>query len=552
MGAFLSYSIISGLAMLAMYLGYKIFLARDNQHSFNRGVLLLIYAVSWVCPLAASWVEYHRYDTRPDIVQLPVGHSEVVVDMVVRQNTLAHQLWSSVLVWIFIAGMAVVAVRTAITWFRLLAVIRQGEKIRRDGYTLVVTSDERLAPFSWMHYVVVGRGDYADNCAAIATHELKHVKSMHWIDLLVAQAVCIVNWFNPAAWLMRDELMLVHEYQADMAVVDSGADAQEYQLLLIKKAAGSRFPSLANSLNHSKLKKRITMMYKEKSGAGRRMKVLALVPVLMLVLGVAVMPPVRAAVSTISSTGLSLRKGSEKTEESKNDVPEFRVTDINNYDNKTTVRIEVKGLGNYIKTSGGTLTTCGRTYQAINQSCVKTGSEAVIEIVFPFLSEFEATSMTVNVNDEAIPFNLEELFARATFDPSELKPAVNVDEGALRKQAPSTLDDAINSALVDNPLEVAALVLNKNVTPGDIYVNGVKIGEADMHKLNAEDIALVVINKQNKTTNITTKSASASSGMRILLDGREIDQAEMNAYPADKIASVSVDKQTNTISITSK
>lgn len=85
--------------------------------------------------------------------------------------------------------------------------------------------------------------------------QLKHVRSRHWIDLLIAQAVCVVNWFNPAAWLMRDELMLVHEYQADMAVIDHGHDPQEYQMLLIKKAVGSRFPSLANSLNHSKLKK---------------------------------------------------------------------------------------------------------------------------------------------------------------------------------------------------------------------------------------------------------------------------------------------------------
>ena len=551
MGAFLSYSIISGLAMLAMYLGYKIFLARDKQHGFNRGVLLLIYAVSWASPLTAAWVEHHRYDSRPDIVQLPVVHSDVVVDVIVRQNTLAHQWLSSVLVWIFIAGMAVVAVRTAVTWCRLLAVIHRGEKISREGYILVVTSDERLAPFSWMHYVVMGRSDYSDSCSAIAIHELKHVKSLHWIDLLVAQAVCIVNWFNPAAWLMRDELMLVHEYQADMAVIDSGADPQEYQLLLIKKAAGSRFPSLANSLNHSKLKKRITMMYKEKSGAGRRMKALALVPVLVLVLGVAAMPPVRAAVSTLSSTGLSPRKGSEKSAESKTDGLQFRVTSIDNYDNKTTVRIEVKGLGNYIKTSGGTLTTCGHTYSAINQSCVKTGSEAVINIVFPFLSEFESTSMTVNVNDEAIPFNLEELFDKAKPGLSVQQATVNLDEAAPGKQAPATPGRAINSA-VDNPLDVAALVINKNATPGDIYVNGVKMEKADMHKLNDEDIALVVINKQNNTTNITTKSSAASSGMRILLDGREIDLDEMNAYPADKIASMSVDKQTNTISIISK
>ncbi len=86
-----------------------------------------------------------------------------------------------------------------------------------------------------MRYIVINRGDYENKCAAITVHELKHVESHHWIDLLIAQIVCVVDWFNPVAWLMRDELMLVHEYQADMAVIDNGNDPQEYQILLIKK-----------------------------------------------------------------------------------------------------------------------------------------------------------------------------------------------------------------------------------------------------------------------------------------------------------------------------
>lgn len=60
----------------------------------------------------------------------------------------------------------------------------------------------------------------------------------------MAQAVCIVNWFNPAAWLMRDELMLVHEYQADVAVIEHGNDPQEYQMLLIKKSCWRQIPVL--------------------------------------------------------------------------------------------------------------------------------------------------------------------------------------------------------------------------------------------------------------------------------------------------------------------
>ncbi len=229
MGAFLSYCIVSGLVMLAMYLAYRLFLAGENQHGFNRVVLLLVYAVSFAALPVAGVLKHLPARGVPQASGL-AGLATFDVAAPLRQP-----LWGSVLIWVFMAGMASVAVKTAVTWVRLSRVIRRGRRIERDGYTLVVADSERFAPFSWMRYVVVGRSDFENGCAAIAAHELKHVECRHWLDLLLAQAVCVVNWFNPAAWLMRDELMLVHEYQADMAVIDGGHDPQDYQMLLIKK-----------------------------------------------------------------------------------------------------------------------------------------------------------------------------------------------------------------------------------------------------------------------------------------------------------------------------
>ena len=47
----------------------------------------------------------------------------------------------------------------------------------------------------------------------------------------------------------------IHEYQADKGVLSQGIDATKYQLLLVKKAVGSSLYTLANSFNHSKIKK---------------------------------------------------------------------------------------------------------------------------------------------------------------------------------------------------------------------------------------------------------------------------------------------------------
>lgn len=237
MGAFLSYSIIAGMALLALYLAYRVFLSRDNQHGFNRSVLIGIYVVSFTAPLVIDTLAYFSLNDYPD-AQTFEGVSNASAGVPAS----SQPIWCTLLIWSFIAGMAAVSAKTVITWIRLVRVIRSGEKIRRNGFTLVVTDNDEFAPFSWMRYVVISRADYDNSCPAITAHELKHIASMHWVDLLIAQAVCIINWFNPAAWLMRDELMLIHEYQADMAVIDSGHDPQEYQMLLIRKAVGARFP----------------------------------------------------------------------------------------------------------------------------------------------------------------------------------------------------------------------------------------------------------------------------------------------------------------------
>ena len=315
MGKLLAYLIISGITMLAMYLVYKLFIARDNQHGFNRGLLLAIYLVSFsVYPI------YNFFGNRAINQTLPNEINIETLDRLTVESG-AQSGWGTILIWIFLIGALIVTVRTIITWIRIVRVVRSGEKVKKDGYTLIIIDNDKIAPFSWMHYVVINRKEFDNRNSAIIAHELKHISSYHWLDLLIAQFVCIVNWFNPAAWLMRDELMLVHEYQADMAVISGGHNPQEYQMLLIKKAVGARFPSLANSINHSKLKKRITMMYKSKSGAGSKLKALALVPMVALALSVATVPAVKAAVVAISNSEVSLDKGNEKSQSNQVSLP---------------------------------------------------------------------------------------------------------------------------------------------------------------------------------------------------------------------------------------
>lgn len=313
MGAILSYSINVAMFLLPMYLIYKWLLAHETFHRFNRMVILLSYAVALLSVPTMTIVERLSVEAVVskgafDINSL-MGNAHVV-------NDNSGSIWWMVLLAVYLLGCLVMIIRTLCVWTKIARIIIGGEKQLQVDCMLVITDNSSIAPFSWLRYVVMSREDYTQAGEMILTHEKQHLRCQHWVDLLVAEFVIILNWFNPAVWLLKEELKTIHEYQADEAVLQSGVDAKKYQLLLIKKAVGARFPSLANSLNHSKLKKRITMMLSNRSRKSSRLRALAMVPVVATALLVVNQPSVAGTLSAISSSELSLPdndKGNEKT-----------------------------------------------------------------------------------------------------------------------------------------------------------------------------------------------------------------------------------------------
>ena len=295
MGTLTAYSLQTAVFLLAGYLIYKWLMAQEKQIAFNRWIILGIYVISFTAKPLAEAVGR---------ISVPLGDAAVRIDTLgltpVSVVDAGVPMWPLVIVAVYFAGMTVTAVWTVIVILRLLAIIRSGSTTRYHGYTLVILDTNTVAPFSWGRYIVMSRDDYSSAGEMITAHELAHIGHRHCIDLLIAQLVCILQWFNPASWLLREELKSVHEFQADDSVISRGVDARQYQLLLIKKAVGTRFQSIANSLNHSNLKKRITMMYNQTTSGRRRLRGLALVPALAVALAVTNLP---AVASVLSSTG---------------------------------------------------------------------------------------------------------------------------------------------------------------------------------------------------------------------------------------------------------
>ncbi len=302
MGELMSFTLTSGIILLSMYLPYRLLLAGEKQHRLNRVILHAIYMAAIVIPLV-------RPVALPGISGIEAGAATAETGIAIGRlsgglTEDSGTAWMRVLLWIYIAGAAVALVRLVWAYARLTVIIWNGKKIKMEGYTLVVTGNKNFSPFSWRGYVVVEKTSDATEYPAIMIHEMRHLSACHDMDLMLAQLYAVLVWYNPASWLMIDELKTVHEYEADEAVIDSGLNLRDYQMLLIKKAVGARFPSLANSLNHSKLQKRITMMYQSKSRTAGKLGSLVLVPALAIGIAVVSIPAVASVISGASETTL--------------------------------------------------------------------------------------------------------------------------------------------------------------------------------------------------------------------------------------------------------
>jgi len=252
-------------------------------------------------------------DNNPEVNMIPVVTPAKMID------------WGQIIALLYWAGFIFCLMTTLLSFRKMFVLIRSGRKLQQGRYTLILVPS-CVSPFSWGRYIILSEEDYEKHPDEILTHEMMHLKSHHSIDLLFMECILWLHWFNPAIWLLKRELKDIHEYQADKGVLTQGVDATKYQLLLVKKAVGSSLYTLANSFNHSKIKKRITMMLKGKSNNWARLKLLLLVPVGLIVLNAFARPEVNRQLETLVQS-----KDKETPPEEQQDMKSFFKTELDSY-----------------------------------------------------------------------------------------------------------------------------------------------------------------------------------------------------------------------------
>ena len=303
MTEFLIYDLKVAVLLVVFYLFWQLLASHETFHRLNRMVLLSTIVLSLTLPLCV--VTFHK---TVEVAELPSKNSTSILSNEAGnpdlQQTMLGGLYEregvdwrgllegpsgSVLFLLYLSGAVFCFARTLYSVYSVRRLISKCElhdapqlTQLAGGKVVVAVAEKDISPFSWMRTIIMNKTDFEESNAALLAHECGHIRNHHSVDVLFVDVLTALQWFNPVVWFLRQDLRTIHEYEADAAVVSQGFNRYQYLQLLIRKAAGCGGYSIANGINDSTLKKRITMMLKNKTPKHGWMRLLYIVPVVAL------------------------------------------------------------------------------------------------------------------------------------------------------------------------------------------------------------------------------------------------------------------------------
>ena len=293
MATFIIYIIRWAVCLTLLYSLFGLFLKRETLHGINRIVLLFVLISSMVLPFVqVSTKEANIVTQGREMIERsltpdpsPKGEGSIysqggdAAEELTTPLSTRRGVGGEALILIYLAGLIVCWLRYFWQMAALLQMIHRSNRIKIEGvpsHVRVVTNPSVKAPCSWMRWVILNPTDV--NTRAIIKHELAHIRLGHSWDMLLCELTCRMLWFVPFAWMLRQDLRDVHEYQADAQVLQGGIRDEEYQLLLIKKATSTGLQPVVNAFNQSPIKRRFKMMYRKPSRRWVALKATYLLP----------------------------------------------------------------------------------------------------------------------------------------------------------------------------------------------------------------------------------------------------------------------------------
>jgi len=241
------------VSLAVLWVFYQLVLRRLTFYNLNRWYLLGYSVLCFFIPLIDVGPALGSGDEIGVIRMIPVV---AVAASVSRPGWGIREVAAIALA----AGVLVLLVRLLVRWLSLVRLSRRSRLLAEDGRIRIYRVEGAVRPFSFGRAVYLNPELHTESeLADIVLHEYVHIRQKHSVDILFAELLSVIGWYNPFVWLIRHSIRQNLEFIADRQVLGSGVDRKAYQYHLLN-VVGRPAYRIANSFNFSSLKKRIVMM----------------------------------------------------------------------------------------------------------------------------------------------------------------------------------------------------------------------------------------------------------------------------------------------------
>jgi bla regulator protein BlaR1 len=272
------YILKSSACLLILFSFYKFFLEKESMHTFKRFYLLGSLIIAIVIPS----ITFISYVAVPETISNAFVIENVGVNASETEAITNHL--STILWTLYGIGVVVFSFKFFRNLTNLIIKIRHNPKLKLSRITNVLLS-KAVTPHTFLSYIFLNKQRFEANeiPSEVLLHEKIHAIQKHSIDVLFIELVQVVFWFNPLVYILKHAIKLNHEFLADQAVIKNGIAPTNYQNLLLEFSSNPA-PQLANSINYSSIKKRITVMKTETSKRSTLLRTYVLLPLLALLI----------------------------------------------------------------------------------------------------------------------------------------------------------------------------------------------------------------------------------------------------------------------------
>ena len=469
--------------------------------------------------------------------------------------------WWLVALTIYSIGVAIVGGRFVLQLLSLKRFILKKNSLNKDGINYIKVKDN-IAPFSFLNYIIYNPSLHSSNeLALILKHEEIHVKQYHTLDVILANLLITLQWFNPLAWVYKNNIEQNLEFLADCSTVDTSICKRDYQLAMVRTSARNSYPEITTNFYQSFIKKRIIMLNKSASNRKSLWKMSLIAPLLLGFIFTFNVKTIAQEHSAVSETQ-SIASTSSNIVSYESESPKTELITITQRSKATSSRELVEFVVMNVSTKEDLKTIEDKflTYDAkVNFKNIKRDGNRItaLKLVINYKEDSQNYAFKNTKGIQAFSIQLDTKEQKVTIK-QHSEPALNVDSTIshsthIKDNSKEVIVISDNANHVGNNHNVIEIKTDQDDQDIVYYINEKVVTKANVDALQPDHIASVNVVKNDGTGEVriilkdgNTKPNVVSKDITYFIDGKISSKEKVDALDKDSIERVDVTKNNNT------